>query len=401
MFAVADTDGLVADGVITPEAAREIEARSRQAMVTLGINTVLCLGILSATGGLIFWLQDPLAVSVVGLMLLAGGLGVLARGTEEFRMFGNAAVLIGGGMLCGGGTVELVSNHEQIAGQALTLLGGLVMGVAAYVFVRDFMGVRFVIGAVALMGLAMHVGGLGYLIAYNDVSGLPASLFYLYTAVLLAGGGWLLDVRLVTALAIAPFAQMLDTGTFYFHAAYVFYSPESTLSIVQMAVLLLACVWVAGRYDERVARHARILSVLAFVVANLCALVGSLWGDVIGETIWGPAEPEVWSEGAWDAYTRARDAYRETALFISEDVYSILWAVALLALLFRASHRGNRGLFNTSLVFGVIHAYTQMFESFGDEPLAYVIGGLALIPIAWGMWRFDRRLKERATGLPV
>ena len=35
------------------------------------------------------------------------------------------------------------------------------------------------------------------------------------------------DVRLVTALAIVLFAQILDTGTFYF-GAYVFYSPEQT-----------------------------------------------------------------------------------------------------------------------------------------------------------------------------
>ncbi|MCU9837413.1 DUF2157 domain-containing protein [Ruegeria sp. WL0004] len=397
MFAVADTDKLVDDGVIAPEAAREIEARSRQAMVTLGINTVLCLGILSATGGLIFWLQDPLAVAVVGLMLLAGGFAILSRGGGELRMFGNAAALIGAGMLCGGGTVELVSNHPQIAGQMLSVLGGLILAGAMFAFVRDMARAPFVTGAVALMGLAMHVGGLGYLIADNGVSGLLVSLFYFYTAGLLVAGGWLLDVRLITALAIVPFAQMLDTGTFYFHAAYVFYSPESTLSILQMAVLLAACLWVAGRYGERTARHARILAMLGFVVANLCALVGSLWGDVVGETIWGPAEPQVWTEGAWDAYSKARDAFRDTALVISEGVYSVLWAAALVALLFWSAHRGNRGLFNASLVFGVIHAYTQMFESFGEEPLAYVIGGLALIPIAWGMWRFDRWIKAQAS----
>ncbi|MEL6978006.1 MAG: cisplatin damage response ATP-dependent DNA ligase, partial [Pseudomonadota bacterium] len=45
--------------------------------------------------------------------------------------------------------------------------------------------------------------------------------------------------------------------------------------------------WIARHRPERIARHARVLAVLGFVVANLCALVGSLFGDYVGETIWG------------------------------------------------------------------------------------------------------------------
>ena len=45
--------------------------------------------------------------------------------------------------------------------------------------------------------------------------------------------------------------------------------------------------------------------------------------------------------------------------------------------------------FQDALTFAGIHAYTQMFESFYDEPLAYVIGGLAAIPLAFGLWRLN------------
>ena len=54
-------------------------------------------------------------------------------------------------------------------------------------------------------------------------------------------------------------------------------------------------------------------------------------------------------------------------------------------------------MFNTALTFAGIHAYTQLFETFGDEPLAYVIGGLAAIPLAWGLWRLDGWLSQRQT----
>lgn len=42
-----------------------------------------------------------------------------------------------------------------------------------------------------------------------------------------------------------------------------------------------------------------------------------------------------------------------------------------------------------AMIFAGIRAYTQMFESFSDEPLAYVIGGLAAIPLAFGLWRLN------------
>ena len=52
---------------------------------------------------------------------------------------------------------------------------------------------------------------------------------------------------------------------------------------------------------------------------------------------------------------------------------------------------------NTALTFAAIHAYTQLFESFGDEPLAYFIGGLAAIPLAWGLWRLNGWITAKQT----
>jgi len=113
---------------------------------------------------------------------------------------------------------------------------------------------------------------------------------------------------------------------------------------------------------------------MAFIVANLCALVGSLWGDVVGQTIWGPGYRRYDSGVTWQEWQALVDSFRETALIISEQFYAVLWAVILVAMMAWAAYGNRRGLFNTTLTFIGIHAYTQMFESFGDEPLAYVIG---------------------------
>ena len=90
MHAVADTERLVTDGIITPAQAGEIEARAREAMIGLAVNAVLVFGILAATGGLILWLASPLAVSIGGSLTLLCGLLVLFRGGAMLRMFGNA-----------------------------------------------------------------------------------------------------------------------------------------------------------------------------------------------------------------------------------------------------------------------------------------------------------------------
>ena len=394
MHVVADTETLVADGIITEAQACEIRARGRQAMMALAVNTILSFGILAATLGLIFWLADALAVAVLGFLMLAAGLAVLFRGGTLYRMFGNASALIGAGMLIGGGAVELLDKHAMVAGQVMTL-GGLAL---TALFATAFLGLRhragFVSGAILLMAVAFHLGGLGVWLDEAGMTGGVKAGFFLYAAAALAVPGWLVDVRLVTALAIAPFAQALDTGTGYFHAAYVFYSPEPALSILQMAALMVVTLLLVRHRPDiggpgRMRRHALILAILAFVVANLCALVGSLWGDVVGETIWGPRSDAFTGEDRWDAFQAARETFRETALSISDSAFTIFWAVALAGMIAYSAWRAHRGLFNTALTFAAIHAYTQAFESFGDEPLAYVIGGLAAIPLAWGIWRLD------------
>lgn len=130
MHTLADTRQLTADGVITEGQARIIEVRAREAMIMLAINCLLCIGIVAATFGTIFWLADATAVAIFGSLLLAGGLLLLARGTVTYRMFGNAAALIGAGMLIGGAGLELVDKYPDSAGWLMLAGGAIVVAVA-------------------------------------------------------------------------------------------------------------------------------------------------------------------------------------------------------------------------------------------------------------------------------
>ena len=360
-------------------------------MVSLAINTILCFGILAATGGLILWLADPLSVAFVGTLLLAGGALTLAGGTPETRIPASASTLVGAGLLIGGAGIELMTTYPDVASPTMLATGAAIALLMDWRRRKVASHLSCVMNAIILMGVALHVAGVASLVDHYDLAGAWTSGTYLYLTLIIALAGWRVDVRFVTALAIFPFAQVLDTGTQYFNAAYMFYSPESTLSLLQMTVLSATLLWLSRRWSDRDQRHARVLAILAFVIANLCALVGSLRGDYIGETLWGPGHwRDVDLYPSWSDYYDAREAFRETALYLSADVTTVLWGLVLALLIGWAAHKAHRGLFNASMTFAGIHAYTQAFETFYDQPLAYVIGGAVAILLAWGMWRLNQ-----------
>ncbi|SMX39914.1 hypothetical protein [Octadecabacter ascidiaceicola] len=394
MAHVIQTEALVEEGVITSDQGAIIARRSRQVMVSLVINAVLCFGIIAAAAGFIGLLADALAVAVVGGLFLGIGATILVKATDIYRMFGTASALIGAGMLTGGASIEILDIFGETTGGLMLLIIGLIGAAIAAFFHRkgpEHMG--FLTASILLMTGAMHIGGLYLWAGSADVSGIVVPMLHFYVAAAIFAVGMFIDVRFITALAIIPFAQMLDTGTFYFHAMYAFYSPETTLSIVQLAVAMAACVAVAGLLTDRYRRHTHMFGIMAFIVANLCFLVGSLWGDIVGSHIWGPGYRDYSDD--YQTYRDAVDAFEANTLVISEHVYSIVWAILLIAAAFWSAHTNRRGIFNAAMTFGAIHAYTQAFETFYDEPLAYVIGGLAAIPLAWGLWRLNDQFESR------
>ena len=390
---VIDTEKLLGEGILSQDQAVEIARRSREAMTALAVNMILCVGVIAATFGLIFWLADALAVSVAGGIFLLLGLWVLLASSELYRMLGNAAALVGAGMLIGGAGIELVDKFRDIAEPVMLVAGALIAIGAWFVFEKGPPKFGFAAGAILLMGVALHLSGV--LVAFEPVTGWPKSVAFAYGAVVIALAGIVTQVRTVTALAILPFAQMLETGTGYYHAAYVFYSPEPTLTILQMAALIGLCVWGARRASAHIGAHLGILAILATVVGNLAFLVATLWGDTLFLSLGDAPTREPGME--WSEFNELYEAYEAQFFHISEHVFTIVWAVLLGIGAFWAAHANKRGLFNAAMTFAGIHAYTQMFESFGDEPLAWAIGGLAAIPLAWGLWRFNQYLTKRQT----
>ena len=387
---VINTNQLLAEGLLTEAQAKEIARRSRDTMLALVVNIILTAGIIAASLGFVFWIADPFGVALLGAAFLAAGIAVLAKADALYRLLGHAGTLIGSGMLFAGGTIELVSNYPDISNPILIAGGALIAATSAWAYRAAPTALRFSTGAIMLAGIALHLLGLG--IELDGMSGLPIATLYFYAAALIAAAGIFVDVRFVTALAIVPFAQMLDTGTAYFHAAYVFYSPEPTLTILQMGALVAITAWAMTRTPDRFGRHAGILAIMAAVVGNLAFLVASLWGDEIGASYYRRDAPTYSEFNDWRAYQDAYELWKEQFIQISEHVFSVVWAALLIAGAWLAAATHRRGLFNASITFLGIHAYTQVFETFSDEPMVYALGGLAAIPAAWGLWRLNQKM---------
>ncbi len=181
MAHVIQTEALFEEGVITPDQGDIIACRSRQVMVSLVINAVLCLGIIAA--GFIGLLADALAVALDGALFLAIGTTILVKTSDIYRMFGTASALIGAGMLTGGTSIEIVDKFgDHSGGLALLILGLIGAGVTAFIHRKGVEHMGFLTGSILLMTVAMHIGGLYLWVGAAEISGFVVPMIHLYAA---------------------------------------------------------------------------------------------------------------------------------------------------------------------------------------------------------------------------
>jgi hypothetical protein len=124
---------------------------------------------------------------------------------------------------------------------------------------------------------------------------------------------------------------------------------------------------------ERVALTAARTSIL---LINFGFWIGSLWGD-----------PLMLLRGM----NRGGMVARMSDAVIPGYVFSIGWAVVLIAAGVWAAKVNRRWLVNTAAVFGAIHFYTQWFEKLGATPVSVLVGGIVMLGVALALWSFNKR----------
>ena len=83
-------------------------------------------------------------------------------------------------------------------------------------------------------------------------------------------------------------------------------------------------------------------------------------------------------------------------LVLPDWLFSIGWAIALIAVSIWAWKANRRWVINIAAVFGGIHFYTQWFEHLGADPITVLISGLLALGFALGLRAMNAKLAGKA-----
>jgi hypothetical protein len=277
---------------------------------------------------------------------------------------------LGINILIGFGVVAIAAGAGALSPTPFTAMGiGVVSFIAGLAIALSKSRQWDVLGQICLIiGALMFSGGV---IAYGDGS-LNAML--IVTAVL-TGGALVARASLLMVLAVLAASACLGAKTGYSHATYSLAIFEPTLTVLLFSSLALVAYLASKRLPadyERVALTAARTSIL---LVNFGFWIGSLWGDPLFLVRRLSGKP----------------AARFDDAIISTTVFSIGWAVVLLAAGIWAARVNRRWLVNVVAVFGAIHFYTQWFEKLGANAISVLGGGVLMLVIALALWAFNRR----------
>jgi len=275
-------------------------------------------------------------------------------------------------ILIGFGVVAIAAGAVALVPTPLTAVTlGLALTAAGFAVLVSRVKQWDVLGQICLViGALMFCGGV---IAFGEGS-LAAMLIVTAVLALIAVAA---RSSLLTVLAVLAASACLGAKAGYAHAMYSLAIFEPTLTIVLFSALAFAAYQVSKRLPADYERIALAAARTAILLVNFGFWIGSLWGDPLF----------LLSRMAG----KARAAPRLEDVVIPHTVFSIAWAVVLIAAALWAMRINRRWLVNVAAIFGAIHFYTQWFETLGATPVSVLLGGLMMLAIALALWAFNRR----------
>jgi len=282
---VLDITRLVEEGKLTPQEAERLQALATQDTGSLAINVLMSFGAVAVAAGIIALEPAFMTGAVLGVALVAIGLGISFLAARQWGLVGTATTIIG----------------------ALLLAGG-VIGFAQ----ADFAGLAFS----ALLFLALAVA---------------------------------IRSNFLIALVPLALAGALGSSTGYQHAVYMLTVNEPSITIAFFALLAGAAYLVSQQGGHTYQQLAVIFARVSLILVNFGFWIGSLWGDYPGGTwaqgedyrLWSNREawrvahlhvPEIafivgWAiviiaVGAWAARTNRRWVVTTAAVFGAIEFYT-------------------------------------------------------------------------------
>lgn len=279
---------------------------------------------------------------------------------------------LGINILVGFGVVAVALGAAALVPTPLTaVVLGIQLAAAGLAVQANRLEQWSVLGTICLViGALMFCGGVA---AFGE--GSLASMLIITAA--LAAIAVAARSSLLAALAVLAASACLGARTGYSHAMYSLAIFEPTLTIVLFSAIAYAAYRVSKQVPADYERIALTASRTSILLVNFGFWIGSLWGDpLILLTKMSDKTPAT---------------SRLDAIVIPHTVFSIAWAVVLIAAALWAIRVNRRWLVNVAAVFGAIHFYTQWFEKLGATPVSVLLGGVVMLAIAFALWTFNKR----------
>ena len=212
-----DVDRLLSEGKITQAEHARLKELASQETGKQGLNLLIGFGVLATTAGALALLRSASASIILGGVLEAAGIGLLARHQREWGILGSILLLVG----------------------ALTVGGGI---------------------------LIFTDGGLDGFLAVTAICAVVG---------VVARSGMLV------AMAVMGLSASLGAASNDHHASYELVIRQPALTVVCFTLLALVTYRLALRLPPDTQRLAVIASRTSLILVNFGFWVGSLWGDTL------------------------------------------------------------------------------------------------------------------------
>lgn len=173
---------------------------------------------------------------------------------------------------------------------------------------------------------------------------------------------------LLAVLATLMLSASIGARSGYFHASYFLVIQEPAATVVLFSALAIALYQLSKILSAEYQPLAIASARAAVFLVNVGFWVGSLWGE----------------------------RSDTDQIIISDSIFALFWALALLATAIWSWRRNRRWVLNTVATFGGIHFYTQWFEYLGASPETVLVAGLLALGLAVGLRNLNKKMKQNA-----
>jgi len=200
-----------------------------------------------------------------------------------------------------------------------------------------------------LIGAIMFAGGLLWKTKGSIPGFLTVTLVFTVGAVYARSG-------LLAALAVFALSSCFGARTGYWHASYFLSIKEPAMVAVFFTITGILLYQLSLRLKPEFERLTIIAARTCVFLVNFGLWIGSLWDDYIN--------------------------IGEFKFKIDENIFVVVWAIALIIAGVWAWSRNRRAMFNICAVFAAIHFYTQWFENLRYSPWSLFTAGVIALTFA-------------------